>query len=73
MVERQAYHSSWMQMATPGVRTGAEEVSSWQIPSLLGRSGSRRSRSRLKNQEPAVRDSEAGLQTGDQSQVSVAF
>lgn len=39
-----------------------------------GRWGSRRSRrSRHKNQEPAVRDSEAGLQAGDRSQVSMTF
>lgn len=36
-----------------------------------GRWGSRRSRN--ENQEPAVRDSEAGLQAGDQTQVSVTF
>lgn len=36
-----------------------------------GRWGSRRSRN--ENQEPAVRDSEAGLQAGDQTQVSMTF
>lgn len=39
-----------------------------------GRWGSRRSRrSRHRNQEPAVRDREAGLQAGDRSQVSTTF
>lgn len=50
VVERQAYHSSWTQTAMPGVRTGAEEVSSRQMPSLLGGGGAEGAGIRTENQ-----------------------
>lgn len=61
-----------MQTATPGVRTGAEEVSSQQIPRLLGGGGAEGAEG-AEGVGIRTKDSEAGLQAGDQSQVSETF